>query len=55
LKNDRRHVNRLMQLAAAYERIGDTHTALSVYLEVTDIDPLYTLAIQKIKLLENPE
>jgi len=55
LQNDRRHVNRLLQLAAAYERIGDRHTALSVYLEVTDIDPLHSIAIQKIRLLESAE
>jgi len=55
LQNDRRQVSRLLQLAAAYERIGDRHTALSVYLEVTDADPLNSIAIQKIRVLENTD
>jgi len=44
-----------LQLAAAYERIGDRHTALSVYREITDIDPLHSIAIQKVKFLEMPQ
>jgi len=54
LENDRRNVRRLLQLAAAYERVGDKDEALAVYREVTDIDPLHSIAIQKIKFLENP-
>ncbi|MDR3012327.1 MAG: tetratricopeptide repeat protein [Chitinispirillales bacterium] len=52
LRNDRRNAGRLLQLAAAYERLGDREAALSVYREVTDVDPLNSIAIQKIRFLE---
>jgi tetratricopeptide (TPR) repeat protein len=55
LENDRRNVRRLLQLAAAYERVGDKDEALAVYREITDIDPLHSIAIQKIRFLENPQ
>jgi len=55
LERDRRDPRRLLQLAATYERIGDRHTALSIYREITDIDPLHSIAIQKVKFLETPE
>ncbi len=53
LENDRKNIRRLLQLAAAYERISDRDTALSVYKEITDIDPLNSIAIQKIKYIES--
>jgi tetratricopeptide (TPR) repeat protein len=52
LQNNRQNPRRLLQLAAAYERIGDKATALSIYHEITDIDPLHSVAIQKIRFLE---
>lgn len=55
LQKNRRDPRRLIQLAAAYERVGDRDAALSVYKEITDIDPLHSIAIQKIKFLEAPE
>jgi tetratricopeptide (TPR) repeat protein len=53
LEDDRKNIRRLLQLAAAYERINDRGTALSVYKEITDIDPLNSIAIQKIKYIES--
>ena len=50
LKENRRDIRRLLQLAAAYERLGDKRSALSVYKEITDIDPLHSIAIQKIQI-----
>ncbi|MDR0330194.1 MAG: tetratricopeptide repeat protein [Chitinispirillales bacterium] len=55
LDGNRKNIRRLLQLAAAYERIGDKSTAVAVYKEVTDIDPLHSIAIQKIKFLESEE
>jgi tetratricopeptide (TPR) repeat protein len=53
LEGDRKNVRRLLQLAAAYERISDRATALSLYREITDIDPLNSIAIRKIKYIES--
>jgi tetratricopeptide (TPR) repeat protein len=53
LESDRKNVRRLLQLAAAYERINDRGTALSIYKEITDIDPLNSIAIRKIKYIES--
>ena len=53
LEGDRKNIRRLLQLAAAYERISDRATALTVYKEITDIDPLNSIAIQKIKYIES--
>jgi len=53
LENDKRNIRRLLQLAAAYERISDRASALSVYKTITDIDPLNSIAIQKIKYIES--
>jgi tetratricopeptide (TPR) repeat protein len=55
LRENRRDPRRLLQLAAAYERVGDRNTALSIYREITDIDPLHGIALQKIRFLEAPE
>jgi tetratricopeptide (TPR) repeat protein len=51
LQGDRRDIRRLLQLAAAYERIGDKSIALSIYREITDIDPLHSIALHKIRSL----
>jgi tetratricopeptide (TPR) repeat protein len=53
LEGNRKNVRRLLQLAAAYERISDRGTALSVYKEITDADPLNSIAIRKIKYIES--
>jgi len=53
LESDKKNIRRLLQLAAAYERISDRASALSVYKEITDIDPLNSIAIQKIKYIES--
>jgi len=53
MEGDRKNIRRLLQLAAAYERINDRVTALSIYKEITDIDPLNSIAIQKIKYIES--
>ena len=53
LDGQRKNIRRLLQLAAAYERINDRATALSIYKEITDIDPLNSIAIQKIKYIES--
>jgi tetratricopeptide (TPR) repeat protein len=53
LEDDRKNIRRLLQLAAAYERINDRATALTIYKEITDIDPLNSIAIRKIKYIES--
>jgi len=55
LGENRQDIRRLLQLAAVYERLGDRNTALPIYKEITNIDPLHSIAIQKIKFLEAPE
>jgi tetratricopeptide (TPR) repeat protein len=53
LEGNRKNIRRLLQLAAAYERISDRAAALSIYKEITDIDALNSIAIQKIKYIES--
>jgi len=51
VQTDRRNIRKLIQLAAAYERLDNRKAALAVYQEITDIDPLHIIAINKIRLL----
>lgn len=51
LDSDRRNTRKMLQLAAAYERLGNRGKALSIYSQITEIDPLNTIAVQKIRLL----
>jgi tetratricopeptide (TPR) repeat protein len=55
LQNDRQNTRRVLQLAAAYEILGDRNAALSVYKEITDIDPKDNIALQKIRVLEEDQ
>jgi tetratricopeptide (TPR) repeat protein len=55
LYGDRENVRKLLLLAAAYERVGDRAAALAVYREVAEADPLHSIAIQKIRFLQNPD
>lgn len=55
LRGDRRNVVRLLQLAAAYERQGNKDAALAVYREVVDVDPLHSIAINKIRFLSSEQ
>ncbi|MDR2727515.1 MAG: tetratricopeptide repeat protein [Chitinispirillales bacterium] len=51
VETDRKNIRKLIQLAAGYERLDNRKAALSIYQEITDIDPLHIIAINKIKLL----
>ncbi|KMQ52693.1 TPR repeat-containing protein [Chitinispirillum alkaliphilum] len=51
LKTERADIRKLLQLAAAYERLGDSSKALEVYQEIKEIDPLHLIANQKIRFL----
>ncbi|MFP4163835.1 MAG: tetratricopeptide repeat protein [Chitinispirillaceae bacterium] len=51
LDSDRNDTRKMLQLAAAYERLGNRKRALSLYRQITGIDPLHTIASQKVKLL----
>jgi len=51
VETDRRNIRKLIQLAAAYERLDNRREALSVYQDIAGIDPLHIIAINKIKLL----
>lgn len=51
VETDRKNIRKLIQLAAGYERLDNRKEALSIYQEITDIDPLHIIAINKIKLL----
>ncbi|MDR0307769.1 MAG: tetratricopeptide repeat protein [Chitinispirillales bacterium] len=54
-KSDPKNIRKMIQLAAAYERLGNRKAALSVYHEITDIDPLHIIATNKIRLLNASE
>ncbi|MFP4013159.1 MAG: tetratricopeptide repeat protein [Chitinispirillaceae bacterium] len=51
LNTDRRNTRKMLQLAAACERLGNRRKALKIYGQITEIDPLHTIATQKIRLL----
>jgi len=51
VQTDRKNIRKLIQLAAAYERLDNRKEALSIYEEILDIDPLHIIAINKVKLL----
>jgi tetratricopeptide (TPR) repeat protein len=51
VQTDRKNIRKLIQLAAAYERLDNRKAALSIYQEIAGIDPLHIIAINKIKLL----
>jgi tetratricopeptide (TPR) repeat protein len=49
--NGPENVRVLMQLAVAYEMLGDKTTALRTYKAIAEIDPLNSIALQKIRYL----
>ncbi|MCL2689252.1 MAG: tetratricopeptide repeat protein [Chitinispirillia bacterium] len=51
VQTDRRNIRKLIQLAAAYERLDNRRAALLIYQEIADIDPLHIIAANKIRLL----
>jgi protein O-GlcNAc transferase len=50
-ESDPKSVRNLLQLAVAYERLGDREQALQVYRTVQELDALNSVALQKIKFL----
>ncbi|MDG5814402.1 tetratricopeptide repeat protein [Chitinispirillales bacterium ANBcel5] len=53
LKQTPGDVRKLLQLANAYERLGNRDEALRVYRKITDIDPLNSIAFRKIRSLSD--
>lgn len=53
LHSDRTNVRRLLQLAAAYEQLGDLPKAVKTYQEIRGIEPLNSIANQKIRFLSS--
>lgn len=51
LDTNRQNVRKLLQLGAAYERLGNSGKALKVYREIKEIEPLNSIANQKVKFL----
>jgi tetratricopeptide (TPR) repeat protein len=51
LETEPDNVRILLQRAVAYEKLGDKETALRTYRTIQGIEPLNTIAIQKIKYL----
>ncbi len=51
--NDPRNVRILIQLGVAYEKLGNSQKALSIYLSILDFDALNSIALQKVKFLQH--